>query len=493
MLIYTNMTADTMTSKTQAIETATTIKDDLQAKKLQEAKERQQRHRDLVTELVAKYAEGADPLSLKLAKIRDSIYNLILNDTNEKAKEEVKAGRQLVNKDAIDKARAAKKNGEKVEAVLPAYKYSFKYSDETKASLKLALEKNKQDNREKYVKEKMKAWSKEVKEEFAEFKRTATKDAPEKERDELLAEFDSSFFIGFHNTIKIIIPGKKDDQGKAVRRVETFAKHSEMPEQLRYKFYLSVLTRSNSRFNKESQIYIAIFVENVLKQIITNALANAVRAEKKSVDVEHIRLTDDREFLSKYVPLAEFIQNTKTYLNLAELEAQTKVKKSRSKKAAAEEPVAEVVAPVEPAEQTTLDKVVKVFTLSDYITKQLGNPIRVVLATDGAEDVESAFYRVNFSSAFKTFCYNLMAEIVFKIGNVLQLNITSFSTKTINHNTVFTTITSLLISLNTNPEDVLELIQSLQKTYTEYLESRKNKRGEGSESAGEEENEDELA
>lgn len=474
-------------------------KEELNAKRAAEALERHKKHIASVTETIAKF-DTTDPLYFKTAKIKESIYNHMLNEVNERAKAEIKSKREVVNKEALEKARAANKaNPEAKEKVVPQYRYSFKYSDATKKAIGAALDKLKQDNKEKYIKEMTKDWTKETKESFAEFKKKALLDTPDLSRDKLYLQFDADFFKGHSNAIKLSVnTGEKKADGKPIKKTLSFAKTTDIPEDLRYKYYLSVLTRANSRFSKESQVYVSLFLEHVMKQVVTNALHNAVRAEKKSIEVEHIRLSDDAEFLQKYVSLPEFIKNTNTYQRLSELEASVKVKKSRGKKAAEEEdqaatPVAaSKPAAAEDAEPTLMDKLAKVFKVSDYITKQIGGLVRVTLARDFGEDAESPYFKVNFSSAFKTFCFNLMSEIVYKIGSVLQLSINSFGAKTINHNTVFTTISGLLVSLNTDTADVIATVQHLETVYGDYLVARASGKKDGDSSHDDDEDQEDL-
>ena len=434
-----------------------------------------------------KYSDFND-FEFKTSKIRDTIYNLILNSSTEQTKNDLFTLRRIKNLEEYEKSRKLRKEFQKEhpkdtypgEVVKPDYEYLFnEMTDSTKTSIKNATSKSKKDKKNKFAREKIRHWKntdKALHNKYSEHRKESLKKDPSASLEQIVLGFDSKFFDDFVFDIKIT-KGKGENKVEEVYRLP-----KDMPPALRFKHYLSILTRNNFRCSKDAQNYIAIFVELVIRQVIFTGLININGESRAKLDVSEIHTIQDASLADKFAFLEKFISFSETYISRPTEKAKTtktRAPKGESKKKKKEK---------KPLEEMSLqEKINNKFDYPHFLAKQAGEYCKVTLAKEWKQDEKSDLFKITLTKPFKEFCYSLMTEIVHKIGLILKSEISSRRIKTISTSTVVMAITHLLISTNVSEANIEKTISFIETTYKPYVEKKKKKK-----SAKKDDDEDEV-
>lgn len=445
----------------------------------------QEKHIASVNNIIALHS--AQPvLHLKTSKIKDAINGLIINPDSKLAKDELKKAKVLVNvaeqKELADEKRAfeAKHPGSKFSKKFePKHKYEFSnISQATKDQIRRAIEREQSADKDKYAKSIVKGWKEDDENKymsFLEFKKNAIEKAENDDGEvpslaDIMNSFDSDQLKRYSYVFRV--KTKVDGEIKET----TYHTPTKIPEEKRYDVYKALLTKGNVRFSKSSQTYISLFIESMAKQVAYNSLFNARSRGAERINSESLYLTENVEFLKKFVPLSDLIKFTKTYSEIATSKF-TKEKKPRQKK---EDKLAKKTKE-DSSLLTVSEKVEKIISQDHYVKNQVSNNCKCEIAQDLGEGFESPYYRIKYSSSYVQFVSQIMGEIVYKIGCILKTQVSANKSRTINLDLVKTAIEHLLIVMNVSDVDIRNTFVQLDAKFGEYESTKKSSVKESSE------------
>lgn len=222
-----------------------------------------------------------------------------------------------------------------------------------------------------------------------------------------------------------------------------------------YKYCSNLMSKVKVRFNSEAKVFITLFIENIVKQLVTNGTVNAALENKKIIKIEHALNTKSPGFTENFA-LFPFIANLTSY------------KKHL------------VAKPAEDAtEEENTDKKVQ---FKHYVN-ELCRTVRMELTRSDnsvAEHSASIYNHISVSKEFKDFCSEIIIDLIMMFGEVLKAEIATRKVKTINYTVIKTLInvTHILLGLESHMDDTIGFIQRGYKNHNEYLRERATKRAE---------------
>lgn len=450
--------------------------------------DKEAKHLQDVSKLIEKYS-NFEGFELKPAKIKDIIYKYILNHEREAVRDSIAEFKQVKNTEELEKYKQRKKefhdaNGADAEFPEPAVKPEYEYNVELtnypviRDILTRANKSVKKDRKDRFAREKVNSWKDtdpKKYDQYREFKKEHLKKHKEVSLEKLNEEFDSHFYSDYKFKIKI---SKNKGQDK---KTEEFSEIKELTNEQKFKYYNSLLTRLNHRFSRDAQTYVCIFVEFFLREIVTNALFNAFKSGSLKLSDDFVDLSEDKDFVARHLSLPSFVKFAHLFTQRAQ-PAKKSGKKAKAEKKSLPKKV--------PEKDLSLDEKIKAkIASSPFLVKHIGSICKVKIAEELGEDSSSNLYKITFSQSFKNFCFNLTADVLQKIGNILLDELSSKRIRSINETNVKMVVSHLLIGYGASQEELTDALAKIQKVYDVYDSKRKESRNRKKKTDDEDENE----
>lgn len=316
-----------------------------------------------------------------------------------------------------------------------------------------------------YRKDKLKSFSAKEREKYMQEKKDEHKSVS-KEHDSKrrftsdsfnLEEFDLKFDANFYKDFKVADYDKFQPEDD---RVEDWRS---LKNEALFEYVKSLINKTKIRFNDQIKIYIAAFIERVLRQLISNGLRNCISAKKKIVSLDHALDTSTGNFSD--FTLYPLITTLPSFMETLK----------ESEKEVVPEPAVEDAAPVE----DDSDDMEKKYQFKHYID-ELRRTVRSELSKQDCPDdpTQSAYNETSISKKLKQFCSNTIIGFLKMFGNLLLVEVETRDVKTINYVIVEAVFRSLHIIHHLDNEyyHTTKFIQHCCEQYKDYVDVSKSEK-----------------
>ena len=249
-----------------------------------------------------------------------------------------------------------------------------------------------------------------------------------------------------------------------------------------WKNAIDKINKLKNRFSTNSRVFISAFVENIIKQLVSNGLVSCVADNKKIIQLSHI-LDTSREGFAKRFPLYPLIEHLNTFK-----QARAYVNTPQSTKVS-DTPEYHDDSDPETSKRLKNDKSNDIFNLDGvslevqyqfrYYVAEICREIRMDLSNtkvDSEGKLMNLYNHTSVSKIFKNFCSTLICEFLMRIGNMLLVEVNARGIKTVNDSIVNTVIAHYHTVCNVDKADTITFIQEVTSKYYSYVSDRQQKR-----------------
>ncbi len=386
-------------------------------------------------------------LNLSVAKVKNIMSNLCINEEPFLALKELKEHKVLEEEKSEENSDGKKKKR--------AFTFTLKgLSSQTISYLEKAYDSNLESLKESFSKNRIKMMDEVTK-----------KDYLQKRKDAVIAhQLDQKNDHLFHshefNTTKFNTEWDKN-----------FYEDMEIPEWKTledmelYDYCVTLINKMKVRFNSESKIFVTAFVEHIIQQMVLNGTINCVASGKKIIKLDHALDTSTEGFESRF-SLYPLILNLETF------------QKIRQEDSTSEEVESESETKAETLEEE--EKVDRKYQFKYYVA-ELCRTVKMELARADMPDniTQSVYFHTSVSKVFKNFCSNIIVDLIRMFGEVLKVEVSTRNIKTVNYTIIQTLVkvVHIVYGLNTQLDETVQFIQKRYRAYQKFIEERKNKRG----------------
>jgi hypothetical protein len=249
-----------------------------------------------------------------------------------------------------------------------------------------------------------------------------------------------------------------------------------------WKNSIDKINKLKNRFSTNSRVFISAFVENIIKQLVSNGLVSCVADNKKIIQLSHILDTSKEGFAERF-PLYPLIENLNTFK-----QARAYVKTPQSTKVS-DAPESHDDSDPESSKRLKNDKSNDIFNLDGvsldtqyqfrYYVAEICKEIRMDLANtevDSEGKLMDIYNHTSVSKIFKNFCSTLICEFLMRIGKMLLIEVNARGIKTVNDSIINTVIAHYHTVCNVDNTNTIAFIQEVTSKYYAYVGVRQQKR-----------------
>lgn len=233
-----------------------------------------------------------------------------------------------------------------------------------------------------------------------------------------------------------------------------------------YEYCVNVVNKNKVRFNSESKIFITSFVEYIIKQLVINGTKNCINDKKKIIQPSHALDNPSADFTM--FPFISGSSAYKTYISGGGMTAESEAMESEAENEVESDPE---------VDHDTDSEVDRKLQFKYYIS-ELCRHVRMDLSeADGTTDIESKFNQTSVSRLFKEFCSDIVIELLQMFGNILKVEVSSRQVKTVNYNIIGALVRNAHIFHSLDVKPTVIFMQEKYNKYNSFLKTRTDKRG----------------